>query len=496
MHGETRSVRRPCGVRSSRLRPSSLLSGTRGLTALDQQELFIRLPRALRKSIVFAQSAYNRASRYGSAYKNLSEILEASQYWDAERMAAFQAEQLQRLLIEAKHSTRYYAEAFREFSDASLSELGARFELSRLPLLQLSVLKARTAEFFNRSRRRFNKSSTSGSTGSPLVVEYDRVSVQQRFAHVHRLRSWGGVRPFDRLVRMSGRLLARPETEQKPWFTTPFEPMLLVSTYHLREPYLARILQKILEYRPALIDGYPSAIEQLARYATSVGTRIPSLRMVVTTAETLSQESRELMERAFGVKVFDYYSASEGVPLIGQCEFGTYHVCAESGLFEFLRQDGSPAAPGELAEIVVTSFCQWRTPLIRYCTGDVVTLSSSPSAPCACGRTLPSVGRIVGRVDDLVVTRDGRAIGMFPFRTLKYVAGIREAQIVQTSDTEFLVRLALDETRAITEVELDLTRVFSIVVGYPVRVRTEQVDAIPRGPNGKFRTMIRSAGSA
>lgn len=468
------------------------------LTSLNLQKLFVELPHPARSALVAGQSLKNRLTRYGAEYRRTSALLRESQYWSTERLRLFQSEQLLRLLVEAKAATRHYSDALAGFSQADLVEIAHTLDVSALPILEKKVLKAETSRFFNKARATVLTSSTSGSTGSPLVVEYDRASIEQRFAHFHRMRAAGGVGAFDRDVRMSGRQLAPSGSATgSPWILNPFERMLLVSTYHLDEHHLPRITKRIAQFRPALIDGYPTAVEQLARHCAAKGIVLPSLRMIIVTAETLSPEMRRTIEAGLGVRVFDYYGASEGVPFICQCEAGAYHVWLDSGFFEFLREDGSPAGPGEIGEIVVTPFCQWKTPLIRYKTGDLAALRAEGArATCPCGRAFPMVESILGRVEDLVLTRDGRSIGMFAYRTLKHVPGIREAQITQRAWDRFSVRLAPDGTRPVADVHRDIERIFESVVGYRLGVDVQVVDAIERGPNGKFRSVVRAFDSA
>lgn len=462
-------------------------------SSLDVTTLFLRLPRPVRQGVVYAQSALNRVNRYGAEYERQRSLLCNSERWSRDELLENQRRQLADLLREAKAGTDYYAEALANFSDSELARLAKELEIQRLPLLSKSTLKSATKRFANRLRKTYTRTSTSGSTGSPLVVEYDRRSVEQRFALLHRLRNAGGVGAFDRNVRLSGRQIAPSDAErERPWLLNPFEHMLLVSTYHLRQPHLSRIVERVARFRPALIDGYPTAVEQLAEEAQRQGLKIPSLRMVITTAETLSPSTRSGIESAFGVPVFDYYAASEGVPIIAQCERGTYHVWEDSGIFEFLRPDGSPAAAGEIGEIVVTSFCQWKTPLIRYRTGDLAQLPAAGAPACPCGRSFSTVAGVLGRVEDLVVTRDGRRIGMFAYRTLKHVPGLAEAQIVQRDYDAFTVRLVPDGSRDLADVQADIQRIFASTLGYEPSVSFEPVSKIERGPNGKFRTMVRA----
>ena len=83
----------------------------------------------------------------------------------------------------------------------------------------------------------------------------------------------------------------------------------------------------------------------------------------------------------------------------------------EYSVVELLRPDGSPAQPGEVAEIVGTGFGNAAMPLIRYRTGDTVLVAEDQH--CACGRRMPIVETIVGRLEDVLLTVDGRMVTRF-----------------------------------------------------------------------------------
>lgn len=455
-----------------------------------KQELFLSMPPGLRQVAIVGVSAYHRLLRYGEAYRYTLSLAETADYWSDQQARAHQRTQLLRLLREAKDNTVHYGRVLADFSPARLEEAAAGLDLSALPLLEKSTLRQSTNEFFSRARRTVTRSSTSGSTGSPLVVEYDRESIEMRMAFVHHHRRWLGLRPMARSLRMSGRELVPSDRRRPPyWLLNPFENQLLVSTYHLREETMDSITERVAAFGPETIEGYPTAIAQFARFVQQRGKPISTLRGAITTAETLDPELRQVIRDGLGVPVLDYYAASEGVPLIQECPMGRYHLRVDSGMFEVLGPDGRAAGPGEVGELVATSFAQWKTPLLRYRTGDMAEVSESKD-PCQCGRTLPYLESILGRVEDLVETPDGRRIGMFSYRTLKHVPGMTEAQILQKDYDAFDVRVVYDGTRTSSEVEAGINHVFARVLGYEPRVRLEPVGSIPRGPNGKFRSTI------
>jgi phenylacetate-CoA ligase len=126
-------------------------------------------------------------------------------------------------------------------------------------------------------------------------------------------------------------------------------------------------------------------------------------------------------------------------------------------------------------------------PFIRYRIGDVGSLSDSV---CLCGRGLPLIRRIEGRILEVLRTRDGRTVpGEFFPHLLKDIGEVREYQVQQSSLEEIVLSLVL--THPLTEgsetlLRQEVKRVFTSAT----RVTIKPVQAIPQLPSGKRRVSI------
>ena len=456
---------------------------------MDLLTLYGHLPVSLKALATAARGATFARKRYGATYRRVLAMLPESERWEPDQTRAWQRAQLATLLDEAHRTTDYYASLDPDAVRHAVETL----DLSGLPLLPKAIFKAKREAFVNRERRVAFVSKTSGTTGSPMKVVYDRESVQQRVAFVDRQREWAGGHARGRSVRLSGHHLVAPDRRHPPyWMANPAENQLLLSTYHLGPETLPSVLDKLVAYAPEFIDGYPSSVRMLARGAAELGRRIPSLVAVITTAEALDPDARLEIGEAFGVPVLDYYSASEGVPLIQECLHGRYHLRPESGIFEFLRPDGTPAGPGERADLVATSFTQWMMPQVRYVCGDSVVLDERPDVPCPCGCRHPTVAGIDGRREDLALAPDGRWIGLLNHRTLKTFDCILGSQVVQTAPDAFTLRLVAGPEFDLDVLRPQIAAKFAAALGQPVTLHYDLVESLPRGANGKFRSVIRA----
>jgi phenylacetate-CoA ligase len=126
-------------------------------------------------------------------------------------------------------------------------------------------------------------------------------------------------------------------------------------------------------------------------------------------------------------------------------------------------------------------------PLVRYTVGDRGSLGAAEGPACPCRRTLPLLAGVEGRVDDVIVTPDGRRIGRLD-PVFKGDMPIREAQIVQDTLDRLVVRIvpaAGYTARTGDEVRARLRD----RVG-DMRIEIETLEAIPRTANGKFRAVV------
>jgi len=493
------SLKEICGALNAR-RDQKLWSLTIPVTALrrikrsyQERTPLERIPVWARPVAVSIAGVRNYRRRYGKEYRYWTALLAKTGDFTESQIEAWQKKRLLRLLQDARTGSPHYSKVLpvelERGDERSLHDI-----LMQLPILEKDTIRQNLDQVLNRNRRRIETSATSGSTGTPMRIEHDIFSIQRRFAFLSEHLAWFGIQNRDPSVRLSGRILVSVDSESKrPWLFNRAENQLFLSTYHLDSKHGKRVAEKLASFEPKLIDGYPSGILEALRCVDAQGCRLSSLKAIITTAETLSENMRSEIEALSGVPVADYYSASEGVPLIQQCAAGTYHVRWQSGIFEVSSEDGiSDEGDGEL---VCTSFVQERTPLIRYRTGDIVKgLRQRDMIRCSCGLRTPTVEHMLGRVEDLIVTRDGRKIGMFTYRTLKLVDGLLEAQVIQRDYSDFAVNAQVRSDADAARIESQIKGSFERALGYEIDLEFSIVSEIPKGANGKIRLVISRVG--
>jgi phenylacetate-CoA ligase len=126
-------------------------------------------------------------------------------------------------------------------------------------------------------------------------------------------------------------------------------------------------------------------------------------------------------------------------------------------------------------------------PLIRYEVGDLGSIDNF-SSNCSCGRSLPILNNIEGRLDDMIITPDGRHIGRLD-PVFKSEMKIKEAQIIQ--EALDLVHVKVVPTEGFNQLdEIDIKKRIEQRLGASINVVVETVAEIPRTKAGKFKAVI------
>jgi phenylacetate-CoA ligase len=285
---------------------------------------------------------------------------------------------------------------------------------------------------------------------------------------------------------MLGGQLIIPVSQSRPpfWVWNKGLNQLYMSTYHLSPRFSNYCLDAIDRYRPAYMMGYPSAMATLAQMVLESGRQDLRFAVVVANAEPLYDYQRRVIAEAFQCPVRETYGMGEIVVGASECPAERLHLWPEVGWMEVKNND--QALPDDSSgELVCTGLFNADMPLIRYKVGDRAKLLGE-SSNCGCGRLLPEISRIEGRSNDVLIAPDGRRV--YWMNPVFYGLPVREAQIIQEDLDRLKVRYVpvsgwTDETR-----RLIIDRIRARMGA--VEVIMEQVDAIPRGPNGKFRAVI------
>jgi len=135
-------------------------------------------------------------------------------------------------------------------------------------------------------------------------------------------------------------------------------------------------------------------LAEVLRLSAQLDLRPIGLQSVSTYGEMVQPGLADLCDEVWGAKLIDGYSCEEIGPLAQQCPHGSYHVHAERVLLEVLDDDDNPCQVGGTGRVVVSSLHSFSRPVLGMEMGDLGAVGGA----CACGRGLPVLERIEGRV--------------------------------------------------------------------------------------------------
>ena len=445
------------------------------------------LPPSMRSLIASARGVYLRAWRYGPETDSLRDEALARDYWTAKEWNSWREERLSNLLHRCVTRVPYYREqwaARRRRGDKASWEL-----LENWPVLEKETLRQRPMDFVAEdcSVKRMYHEHTSGTTGKSLDLWFSRSTVRRWYALFEaRCRQWNGLSRNDNWGITGGQLVT-PVDQSVPPFWVWNAPLhqLYLSSYHLNPSNISAYVDAMGKYGIRYLVGYPSALHTIAREILEQGLSLRPLECVLSNAEPLFDNQRRDIATAFHCAVRDTYGLAEMVAAASECSYGRMHLWPEVGTVEVETGHGSGSDEGT-GELISTGLLNADMPLVRYRLGDRGSLAP-PNLKCECGRSLPILGQIEGRNDDLLYTVDGRVIGRLD-PVFKARLPIHEAQIIQEALAVIRVRYipAHDFTQAdgASLIERIRQRMGN------VEVILEEVQAIPRTGNGKFKAVI------
>jgi len=176
-------------------------------------------------------------------------------------------------------------------------------------------------------------------------------------------------------------------------------------TYVSQLQPLEKIMAQLAAIGPNILSGPPSMLKLIAKEVEAGRLKIAPKRLI-SYAEVLYPDVRDYLGKVFNCPIREIYKCTEG-PIAVSCPHGSLHINEDLVVLEALKDDGSPAAPGEPCErLVVTDLHKRSQPIIRYDLNDIVTISPQK---CSCGSNFRVIERIQGRADDMFwgIRKDG-----------------------------------------------------------------------------------------
>ncbi len=412
-----------------------------------------------------------------------------TQYKKPEELKGLQLKRLQKLLQHAYENCPFYHQRMDE-AGLCPAEFNSLDELRALPVLSKQDIQNRGRELMARSFPEVAtvRNQTGGSTGSPLQFYVDKERFASRLASTVRHNRWAGLEPGHWCGELWG---ARLDQVTKDgwwdWCRNHFLYRLIqLNTSRIRpedwDPFVARLTRK----RVRFLVAYTQSAVLFARYLRANGIDDIRFDSIITTAEVLLPGQRELLEQTFRGRVFNRYGCREVSVIASECEHHHgMHVNAEALLVEIVPD---PSYPPPTGRILITDLLNYSMPLIRYEIGDVARWADRQDCPC--GRGLPLLADVQGRITDFLILPNGTHISG-PSLTLVVsdMPDVAQVQFVQRSPQSIVLRVVPGRNYG-RETQDELRRRISLYLNGLVDLSLEEVTSIASEASGKYRFVV------
>ena len=162
-------------------------------------------------------------------------------------------------------------------------------------------------------------------------------------------------------------------------------------------------------YEPTYLIAVPSFLLKMIAYAEKNGIdyEASSVKGVVCIGESLRNQdfsntllAEKIAEKWKGIKLYSTYASTEMSTTFTECEYqqgGHHHP--ELIITEVLDDAGNRVGENESGELTITTLGVEAMPLVRFRTGDIVTMYTGT---CACGRNTARVSPVLGRKQQMI----------------------------------------------------------------------------------------------
>ena len=371
----------------------------------------------------------------------------------------------------------YYQQLFHKIG-LKRADFQSLNDLTRLPIIDRYVLLENAQQFKATDFNKYKplKIRTSGTTGAPMNVYWDKGSNILELLCQYRHFSWSGYKLGDGILDIRSVVF---QDEKKFKWNWKCKSLELSSDYINAEniDYYADLLRK---YKIKLWRGYPQSIDYLCRLLNNAGIDDVKPQAVISVSVNILDYQRRFIETWTGKPLCDNYGSIEHIALICQCPHGGYHIAPEYGIVEIIKEDGTPAQPGEEGRIVATGLHNKAFPLLRYDTLDYAIASDKT---CTCGRTLPLIEHLTGRINEFILTSNGKWVSG-PHFPIQVANDIKKSQLIQ--ENKNLVHIFIVPMEKYnSENDKRLIQKYKEKLGQDIEIKIFHVDEVPYPNPGK-----------
>jgi len=453
-----------------------------------KMELYWRIPVRLQELSLSLYSRRLDKTYYGDGYEECKQWLNGWKSWTSSYVEGWKSDQLQYIVELAAKHVPYYR---NNWQDLAWKSIRSEKDLQILPLLEKQSIRQNEHSFIveGKNPKSLWVGQTSGTTGTSLRFFWP-ISMVRKWWAIYEVmcRYVAGVAQEIPRAMIGGRPIVRGDSNNPPyWRFNQRWRQLYLSSYHVSTKNAPEYVKALRKYGSLWMAGYGSSIAALAESALDAGIESFPLKSVIVSGDTLLAGMRVSIEKFFQCKCYDQYGQSEGTAMAMECDYGRMHIIPMVGIVEILREDGTPCDKGEVGEMVVTSLLNDAMPLVRYRIGDYGAWADEVDI-CPCGNKNPVITNLEGRVDDYLITLDGRKIGRLS-TAMKRSPNIHTAQIVQDIPGHAYLLVRPGDGYQTSHAKIVCDDIIERIGKFDLEI--VEVAEVPKTPQGKVALVVR-----
>lgn len=357
----------------------------------------------------------------------------AKQYLPMEKLKEIQVGRLKEMLLYSYNNVPYYTRILGEVKVVVDGKVNLD-NFSKIPVLTKDIVREHFDELKCKDldKRKWYLNTSGGSTGEPVKVIQDNISWDSGMASKWFFSTFAGKYPGDKEVKLWGseRDILKGSIGFKAKLKNLVFNRILLNSFKMSGDDMRQYVEIINKSKPTLIEAYVQSVYELARFIKSNEITVYSPQSVLTSAGTLYSGQQKLIEEVFRVKVYNRYGSREVGDVACSCEEDEgLHVNVLTHHVEILDDKMQPCKAAEIGQMYVTILNNYSMPLIRYQIGDIAVPAKNEQ--CSCGRGLPLIGKVVGRVGSMIKTKKGIFDSTALTTSFYYFESIKEYQVVQ-----------------------------------------------------------------
>ncbi|MCD4675096.1 MAG: hypothetical protein K8S18_03760 [Desulfobacula sp.] len=414
------------------------------------------------------------------------------QYLPTDKLKEIQANRLKEMLLYSYNNVPYYTHVLEEVKVVVDGNIKLD-NFSKIPILTKDIIREHFDDLKCKDldKRKWYLNTSGGSTGEPVKFIQDDVSWDSVMGCSWFFSTFAGKYPGDKEIKLWGseRDILKGSIGINAKLKNMVFNRILLNSFKMSEDDMMQYVDVINKNKPILIEAYVQSIYELSKFIKKNNLKVHSPKGVITSAGTLYPDQKKLIEDVFNITVYNRYGSREVGGMACSCEKDEgLHLNIFDHYIEILNDDLEPCKPGEVGQVYVTTLNNYVMPLIRYQIGDMAVPAENEQ--CSCGRGLPLIKKIEGRVICVFKTKEGKIVpGEFFIHFIGVVfnkGSISKFQVIQEDYDSIKIKVVVSDKLGFDNIKNKIINSIKKVMGKDCKVEFEFVDDIVPLKSGKY----------